>query len=190
MIVTGKSCSRYACMSSSSHAILSREYCQYGFFSGVDSVIGRCVAGVWYAEAELMKTYCRVLPAKNSTSACTWSGVNAIQFTTASNRWSPSTSARAARSDTSAWRRVTLSGIGLPPVVPRLSTVTSNPCSTASRTQEALMTPLPPMNSTLGPVNGCSFAPGVPLCTALLRSCPSGPRSVTVGAHRSAPRQE
>lgn len=117
-IVTGKSCSRYACISSSSHAILSREYCQYGFLSGVDSVIGRCVAGVWYAEAELMNTYCRVRPAKKSTSACTWSGVKAIQFTTTSKRWSPSASASALRSDTSAWRRVTPSGIGLPPVVP------------------------------------------------------------------------
>ena len=40
-IVTGSPRSRWAATSRSSHAILSREYCQNGLRSGVDSVIGR-----------------------------------------------------------------------------------------------------------------------------------------------------
>ncbi|MET3143275.1 UNVERIFIED_ORG: hypothetical protein ABIB13_003006 [Arthrobacter sp. UYEF2] len=36
----------------SSQAILSREYCQNGFFSEVDSMMGSRVGGFWYAEAE------------------------------------------------------------------------------------------------------------------------------------------
>ena len=55
--VIGYPSSRYSAVSRSSQAILPREYAQYGFRSGVDSVIGRREAGVWYAEAELMKTY-------------------------------------------------------------------------------------------------------------------------------------
>ncbi len=47
MIVAGKPRSRYAATSRSSLAILSREYCQYGFRSGVDSVIGRRATGFW-----------------------------------------------------------------------------------------------------------------------------------------------
>ena len=42
--------------SRSSHAILLREYSQYGFASGVDSVITGCTGGFWYADAELMNT--------------------------------------------------------------------------------------------------------------------------------------
>ena len=38
-IVTGKPWVRQACKNRSSHAILSRLYCQYGFFSGVLSVM-------------------------------------------------------------------------------------------------------------------------------------------------------
>ncbi len=34
-------------MSTSSHAILSREYCHHGLRSGVDSVTGRRPGGVW-----------------------------------------------------------------------------------------------------------------------------------------------
>jgi hypothetical protein len=36
---------------------LSREYCQNGLRSGVDSTTGSRAGGVWYADAELMKTY-------------------------------------------------------------------------------------------------------------------------------------
>ena len=46
-IVTGKPSSRYARTSRSSQAILSREYCQSGLRSGVDSVIGSRAGGVW-----------------------------------------------------------------------------------------------------------------------------------------------
>ena len=88
-MVTGKPSSRYAPTSSSSHAILSREYCQNGFRSGVDSVTGNRAGGVWYADAELMKTYCPVRPRNRSRSARTCSGVNASQSTTASNYRSP-----------------------------------------------------------------------------------------------------
>ena len=48
--------------SRSSQAILSREYCQNGLRSGVDSVTGSRAGGVWYAEAELMKTYWPIRP--------------------------------------------------------------------------------------------------------------------------------
>ena len=41
---------------------LSREYCQNGLRSGVDSVIGRRAGGVWYADAEEMNTYWPVRP--------------------------------------------------------------------------------------------------------------------------------
>ena len=47
MIVTGNPRSRYASTSRSSQAILSREYCQKGFRSGVDSVTGSREGGVW-----------------------------------------------------------------------------------------------------------------------------------------------
>ena len=44
-IVIGKPVARYARTSTSSHAILSREYCQNGLCSGVDSTIGSCATG-------------------------------------------------------------------------------------------------------------------------------------------------
>ncbi len=53
---------------------MSREYCQYGFRSGVDSVIGSRDGGFWYADAVEMNTYCPVRPANRSMSACTCSG--------------------------------------------------------------------------------------------------------------------
>ena len=55
-IVIGKPVARCACSSASSQAILLREYSQYGFASGVDSVITGCAGGFWYADAELMNT--------------------------------------------------------------------------------------------------------------------------------------
>ena len=88
-IVAGKPRSRYASTSRSSQAILSRLYCQKGLRSGVDSRIGRRDTGVWYAEAELMNTYCPVRPSKSSTSVRACSGVKATQSTTASNVRSP-----------------------------------------------------------------------------------------------------
>ncbi|BDZ41421.1 hypothetical protein GCM10025865_07200 [Paraoerskovia sediminicola] len=56
-IVAGNPSSRCAATSTSSHAALSREYCQNGLTSGVDSVTGRRDGGFWYADAELMNTY-------------------------------------------------------------------------------------------------------------------------------------
>ena len=53
-IVTGKPWSRYARTSTSSLAILLREYSQNGLRSGVDSRIGRRATGFWYAEADEM----------------------------------------------------------------------------------------------------------------------------------------
>ena len=46
-IVIGRSASRYRATSRSSQAILSREYCQNGFFRGVDSVTGIDAGGFW-----------------------------------------------------------------------------------------------------------------------------------------------
>ena len=46
-IVAGNPVARYCATSRSSQAILSREYCQYGFRSGVDSVIGSRDGGFW-----------------------------------------------------------------------------------------------------------------------------------------------
>ena len=60
--------SRYCATSRSSQAILSREYCQNGFRSGVDSVTGSRAGGVWYADAEEMNTYCPVRPRNRSMS--------------------------------------------------------------------------------------------------------------------------
>ncbi len=54
---------------------MSREYCQYGFRSGVDSVIGSRDGGFWYADAVEMNTYCPVRPVNRSMSACTCSRV-------------------------------------------------------------------------------------------------------------------
>ena len=45
---------RYLAIRYSSHAFLSREYCQYGFSSGTSSVILYPRGGFWYADAELM----------------------------------------------------------------------------------------------------------------------------------------
>lgn len=70
-IVTGRPRSRWAPTSRSSHAILSREYCQNGFRSGVDSVTGRRRGGFSYAEAELMKTYWPVRSSNTSSAVLT-----------------------------------------------------------------------------------------------------------------------
>jgi hypothetical protein len=37
-------------------------------FRGVDSVTGSRWGGFWHTDAELMNTYCQVLPAHSSTS--------------------------------------------------------------------------------------------------------------------------
>ena len=80
-------------MSSSSQAILLREYSQYGFASGVDSVITGCDGGFWYADAELMKMNCPMVAALPSLVSSgrprpplnqrrfrsMWAVVNAIQ---------------------------------------------------------------------------------------------------------------
>ena len=61
-IVAGNPVARYSATSRSSQAILSREYCQNGFRSGVDSVTGSRAGGFWYADAVEMNTYCPVRP--------------------------------------------------------------------------------------------------------------------------------
>ena len=68
-IVTGSPRSRCAATSRSSHAILSREYCQNGLRSGVDSVTGSRRGGFSYADAELMNTYCPVRPSNSRDPA-------------------------------------------------------------------------------------------------------------------------
>ena len=66
-----------------------REYSQYGFASGVDSVITGCAGGFWYADAELMNTNWFVEaasdPPPNQARLRSMCGtVKAIQSTTAS----------------------------------------------------------------------------------------------------------
>ncbi len=72
-MVAGKPVSACARRRICSQAILSREYCQYGFTVGVDSVITQCEGGFSYTEAELMNTYCRA-SAKTRRSRSTWLG--------------------------------------------------------------------------------------------------------------------
>jgi hypothetical protein len=83
-IVAGNPLSRYSATSTSSHAILSLEYCQNGFLSGVDSVSGSRAGGVWYADAVEMKTYCPVRPSNCSMSARTCPAAKATKSTTES----------------------------------------------------------------------------------------------------------
>src|SRR5450755_164560 len=128
---------------------LVREYCQNGLRSGVDSVTGIRAGGVWYAEAELMKTYCPVRPRNRPMSAWTCPGVNATQSTTASKSRSLISSRTARGSRMSARSIVTPGGSGRVVLCPRFRTDNSMPLSTATREHAELMTPLPPMNKTL-----------------------------------------
>ncbi len=77
-IVIGKPELRYLSTSTSSAAILSREYCQNGLRRGVDSVTGSRAGGFWYAEAELTNRYCPARPSKSRTSDVTCCGVKAV----------------------------------------------------------------------------------------------------------------
>ena len=122
-MVTGKPSSRYARTSRSSHAILSLEYCQNGFRSGVDSTIGSLAGGFWYAEAELMNTYCPVRPVNKAMSATTCSWVKATKSTTTSNPRSPIAVRTEVVSRTSACSSSTPSGSARRLVLPRFSTV-------------------------------------------------------------------
>ena len=146
-MVIGKPSSRYVRTSSSSQAILSREYFQTGFLSGLDSVMGSSSGGVWYAEAELMNNNWLVRLRKISMSRWTCSGTNAMKSATASKRSLPIAALNAAGSRTSAVSVRTPNGTGRTDR-PRLSSVTSIPRSTAKATQAELMMPVPPMNST------------------------------------------
>ena len=148
-IVIGKPSARYAAVSSSSQRIFACEYGQTGLRSGVDSVIGSRATGFWYADAELMKTYWPVRPAKRPTSAPTCSGVNARKLATTSNSCPPTAAVTAAASRMSAFSTRTSAGSGRVVVRPRLRTVTSMPSSTARRQQAALISPVPPMTRTL-----------------------------------------
>ena len=146
-IVTGKPRSRYAPTSRSSHAILSREYCQKGLRSGVDSVIGNRCGGFWYAEAELMYTYCPQRPSNWARSARTCSGTKARNSATTSNSASPIAARTAPASRTSAVTSRTPSGSGRR-ADPRLRTVTSWPRAMERRTLAELIVPVPPMYRT------------------------------------------
>jgi hypothetical protein len=66
-------------------------------------------------------------------------------LTTASNRWSPTAASRESSSVTSPVSQVTPSGFGRAALsFPRFSTETDIPLSTESRTQDALIVPVPP----------------------------------------------
>ena len=84
-MVIGRPSSRYALTSRSSQAILSREYCQNGLRSGVDSTTGSRPGGVWYADAELMNTYWPIRPRNTSKRLVTSSTVKARKSATTSN---------------------------------------------------------------------------------------------------------
>jgi hypothetical protein len=131
---------------------LSREYCQYGLRSGVDSRTGSRPGGVWYAEAELMKTYWPVRLSSTSSRVWTSAGVKARKSATTSNSRSPMPLRRESASLTSPISDWAPSGIGRVVEVPRLSTNTSNPCSRARTVQAELMMPVPPRNRTEGDV--------------------------------------
>jgi len=67
-------------------------------------------------------------------------------LTTASNRWSPTAASREASSVTSPVSQFTPSGFGRAALLrPRFSTATDIPLATDSRTQDALIVPVPPM---------------------------------------------
>src|ERR1700733_1366302 len=110
-----------------------------------------------------MNTYCPVRPAKRSMSARMWSGVNATQSTTASKSRSLIFSRTDRGSRISAWIFLTWGGRTRPVLVPRLSTNSSMPLSTASREQAELITPVPPMKRTLR-------SPIPPSCPTVLTS--------------------
>ena len=82
-------------------------------------------------------------------SVRTCPGVKATQSTTASKSRPEISSRTVWCSRTSARSMVTPGGSGRTVLRPRFSTNSSTPLSTASREHAELMTPLPPMNSTL-----------------------------------------
>ena len=82
-------------------------------------------------------------------SVRTCSGVKATQSTTASNSWSLISARTVFGSRMSARSMFTPGGSGRAVLRPRFSTNRSMPLSTATREHAELMTPLPPMNSTL-----------------------------------------
>src|ERR1700722_1122407 len=99
-----------------------------------------------------MNTYWPARPRKVSTSACTCSGVNATQSTTASNSRCPSSSRTWSGSRASPCRTRAAAGSGRALVWPRVMTDRSMPWSTASRAHAELITPVPPRKRTLIPV--------------------------------------
>ena len=131
---------------------MSREYCQNGLRSGVDSTTGNRAGGVWYAEAELMNTYCPVRPPKQpdiGPHVLRREGDpvdHGVELATADGLPDRGRVAGIAA------QHPDLPGHRPVPLVPRLSTNNSIPRSTASHEHAELMTPLPPMNSTLSPV--------------------------------------
>jgi hypothetical protein len=105
-----------------------------------------------------MNTYWPVRPRSSSMSAWTCSGVNAIQFTTAS-KVSPSSIARTlAGSWASPCSTVTPAGSGRYRVCPRFSTDSSMPAATAARAHAELITPVPPRKRTRIPVTAPTLA--------------------------------
>ena len=128
---------------------MSREYCQYGFRSGVDSVIGSRDGGFWYADAVEMNTYCPVRPANRSMSACTCSGGEGDEVNDRVKVKTVNRSSNGPASRTSARSSRTPAGNGRSADCPRLSTNTSTSRATASRTHADEITPVPPMKRTL-----------------------------------------
>src|SRR4029077_20883864 len=96
-----------------------------------------------------MNTYWPVRPRNRSMSLRTCPGVKATQSTTASKSRSLITSRTDPGSRMSACSTFAPGGSGRTVFRPRFSTNSSIPLSTATREHAELMTPLPPMNSTL-----------------------------------------
>ena len=146
-MVTGNPSSRYAFIRRDSHAILLREYSQYGFARVVPSVMTCWRTGLLYAEAELMNTYCLVRPENILMSRADCSGMNPMNSHTESNVSSPSLT-------------MTSSGCSLiSPVIsltfcgkselrlPRLSNHRSFPSAASCLVMALLIVPVPPIIS-------------------------------------------
>jgi hypothetical protein len=92
-----------------------------------------------------MCTYCFVFEPKSDTIRLASGSSYERKLTTASNDRPPRTLLSASSSVTSATSVSTVSGSRRPRSLwPRLTTVTRMPVSTDSRTQEALIVPVPP----------------------------------------------
>ena len=108
--------------------------------------MGSAATGFWYADALLIKMYWAARPANRRTSRWTSSSVKAMKSTATSNRSSPSAAFTAASSWMSAVSTRAPRGARAA-LVPRLSSVSSQPRASARAPTAVLMTPVPPMNN-------------------------------------------